>query len=161
MKQRDAHRRLLTLLSLAMCASVALLAGCGALLPEAPKSTDRMADAFDQIVPGMTRADDLPGLGFDTGAASAGVLSARDIANRFARGASDPAVRACIRDEVYCTGFVFHAAGTSDLFQRVSHSERPSGDIVLLVMNGRVMHKVFSASPLPDQGGARVASAAF
>jgi hypothetical protein len=163
MRTRDAHRRLLTLLSLVLLASVALLAGCGALLPEqkALKGADQLVEAFDQIVPGLTRADDLPNLGFDTAAANAGVLSARDIANRFARGAGDPAVRACIRDEIYCTGFVFHAAGASDLFQRVSHRARPPADIILLVMNGRVIHKVFSASPPPDQGGARIASAAF
>jgi hypothetical protein len=158
MKQRDAHRRLLTLLSLVLCATVALLAGCGALLPQqkASQSTDRMAEAFDEIVPGMTRADDLPGLGFDTAAAD--VLSARAIAQRFAREAG---VRDCIHDALYCTGFVFHAAGTSGLFQRVSHSARQPADVVLLVMNGRVIHKVFSASPLPDQGDARIASAAF
>jgi hypothetical protein len=164
--KRDAHRKLLTLLCFAMGTTLALLAGCSALLPEqrAPKSTDQLAEAFDQIVPGMTRADDLPHLGFDTSAAGTGVLSGRAIMQRFARAAGDPAVRDCIRDEIYCTGFIFHPAphraGIAAAFglQHVADS-RPA-DIILLVMNGRVIHKVFSESPLPDQG-ARIASAAF
>jgi hypothetical protein len=167
MRKRDAHRKLMTLLCFAMGTTLALLAGCGALLPEqrAPKSTDQLTEAFDQIVPGMTRADDLPHLGFDTSAASVGVLSSRAIAQRFARAAGDPAVRDCIRDEIYCTGFVFHPAphragiAATFGFQQVANS-RPA-DIILLVMNGRVIHKVFSESALPNQGGARIASAAF
>jgi hypothetical protein len=145
MKNRDAHRKLLTLLCLAMGAGL-LLAGCGsALLHEqtarAPfESSAQVAEAFGQIVPGMTRADDLPSLGFD--AAHADLLSARDVAQRFA--SADPAVRACIRAEVYCTGFVFHPATAPGLFQRISHGEPRPTDITLLVMNGRVIHKVFS-----------------
>jgi hypothetical protein len=47
----------------------------------------------------------------------------------------DPAVQACIRAQAYCTGYVFHP------------SDRWSADVVLLVMNGRVVHKVFSGNP--------------
>lgn len=145
MKKRDAHRKLMTLLCFAMGTTLALLAGCSALLPEqkAFENPDQMAEAFDQIVPGMTRADDLPHLGFDT--AKVDILSSRDVEQRF--GSADPAVRACIQAEIYCTGFVFHpAARHADLFQRISHSEPRSADITLLVMNGRVIHKVFSGS---------------
>jgi hypothetical protein len=154
MRKRDAHRKLMVLLCFAMGTTPALLAGCSALLPEqkgaAFENADQMGEAFDQIVPGMTRADDLPHLGFDT--AKVAMLSSRDAAQRF--GSADPAVRACIQAEIYCTGFVFHtAARHADLFQRISHSERPPGDITLLVMNGRVIYKVFS-------GPAQVAHAA-
>jgi sulfur carrier protein ThiS len=135
----------MTLLCLAMGATLGLLAGCGALLPEqkahAPfESADQVAESYDQIVPGMTRADDLAHLGFDT--AKVAMLSSRDIAQRL--GSADPAVRACIRAEIYCTGFVFHPVTVSGLFQ---HPGQP-GDIVLLVMNGRVIHKVFSGNPV-------------
>jgi hypothetical protein len=154
MKQRNAHLKLLALLCLVMCAtaSLVLLAGC-TLRPEQMArgaSHDQVVEAFDQIVPGMTRADDLPGLGFDT--AHLDMLSSSDLARRAAadmRGKNlDPAVRACVEADVYCTGFVFHlAAGRSvaDLFGAAS--QRQSGDIILLVMNGRVIHKVFSGSP--------------
>jgi hypothetical protein len=99
-----------------------------------------VVEAFDQIVPGMTRADDLPHLGFDT--AKVDMLSTHDIEQRF--GSADPTVRACIRAEIYCTGFVFHPEAASGLFQRARHSG--SADVTLLVMNGRVIHKVFSGA---------------
>jgi hypothetical protein len=143
--KRNAHRKLLTLLCLAMGTSLVLLAGCGALLPEQKAHTpfenaDQVAESFDQIVPGMTRADDLPHLGFDT--AKVELLSSRDVERRF--GSADPAVRACIRAEIYCTGYVFHPRAASGLFQRVSHSG--SANVTLLVMNGRVIHKVFAGA---------------
>jgi hypothetical protein len=143
--KRDAHRKLLTLLCLAMGSTLVLLAGCGALLPEQKahalfESQEQVAEAFDQIVPGMTRADDLPHLGFDT--AKVDILSSRDIEQRF--GSADPAVRSCIRAEIYCTGYVFHPAAASDLFQRARHGG--TADVTLLVMNGRVIHKVFSGA---------------
>ncbi|HEU0095688.1 MAG TPA: hypothetical protein VFQ52_04490, partial [Rhizomicrobium sp.] len=91
---------------------------------------------------------DLPHLGFDT--AKVDVLSAHDVEQRF--GEADPATRACIRAEIYCTGFVFHPMAASGLFQRVSHSG--SADVTLLVMNGRVVHKVFSGNPVAHGIGA-------
>ena len=147
MRTRNTHRRLLVLLCVVMGAGLGLLAGCSALLPGQKgaavfESSDQAAESFDQIVPGMTRADDLPGQGFDT--AKADVLSARDAGQRL--GSADPAVRACIHAGIYCTGFVFHAAPTG-LLQRVSHGARRPDDIILLVMNGRVVHKVFSGNP--------------
>jgi hypothetical protein len=32
-------------------------------------------------------------------------------------------------------------------FERITHSERWSAEVILLVMNGRVVHKVFSGNP--------------
>ena len=73
----------------------------------------------------------------------------------------NPAVRACIRAELYCTAFVFRPSRTTSKrisktvadilgFQRITHSSRWSAEIILLVMNGRVVHKVFSGNPSTD-----------
>ncbi|HEY4076365.1 MAG TPA: hypothetical protein VGM26_05470 [Rhizomicrobium sp.] len=102
--------------------------GPSAALGDNPR---RLAESFDRIVPGMTQAQDLPGLGFDTRPGHMDMLSAADIESRFPSTAnSDPAVRACLRAEPYCTGFVFHSGRQHD--------------VTLLVMNGRVVHKVFA-----------------
>ena len=152
MKRLDAHSKLLSLLCflLLACGSLVVLAGCGGLLPDQKaastsplESYDQVAEAFDRIVPGMTQAEDLPNLGFDTRTRNVDVLSHLNIAKRFAPAAGmrrehpNPAVQACIRADVYCTGYVFHPGG---------HESRPA-DVILLVMNGRVVHKVFSGNP--------------
>jgi hypothetical protein len=174
MNRLDAHRKLLSLLCFLLLASssLVLLAGCGgALLPEQNaraggpfESYDQVVEAFEQIVPGMTRAEDLTNLGFDARDSNVDVLSYLGIEERFLPAAGvrwehlNPAVQACIRAELYCTGYVFHPTratskrlgGTiSDLlgFRRTTRSQRWSADIILLVMNGRVVHKVFSGNP--------------
>lgn len=174
LKSRDAHRKLLSLLCFLLLASgsLVLLAGCGgALLPEQNSRAagpferyDQVVEGFEQIVPNMTRADDLPSLGFDARDNNVEVLSYLGIEARFLPAAGvrweqlDPAVRACIRAQIYCTGFVFHPSRTasrrmgntvSDLlgFRRTTHSVRWSAEVILLVMNGRVVHKVFSGNP--------------
>lgn len=173
MNTAPAHRRLMTLLCLLLLvpASLVVLAGCGGLLPQQDAASatpfqtyDQVVEAFEQIVPGMTRADDLANLGFDPHRGNVDVLSYVDMESRFLPAAGvrwehlDPAVRACIQAELYCTGFVFHPSRTAskrigafvpDLlgFQRITRSERWSADVTLLVMNGRVVHKVFSGSP--------------
>jgi hypothetical protein len=148
MQSLDAHRKLMSLMCLVMVGTMALvgLAGCGGgLLPEqqgrsasTSQTYDQVAESFDHIVPGMTQAQDLPNLGFDAGNGNVDLLSHVNIEKRF-RAAGlrweqlDPAVRACINAQVYCTGYVFHP--------------RRAGDVTLLVMNGRVVHKVFSGNP--------------
>lgn len=148
MKSLDAHRKLMSLLCLVLVSSMGLvgLAGCGgSLLPEQNRSAsplqtyDQVVESFDQIVPGMTQAQDLPNLGFDAQNGHADVLSYASIEKRFLPAAGPrweqlpAAVRACINAQVYCTGYVFHPGR--------------AGDITLLVMNGRVVHKVFSGNP--------------
>jgi hypothetical protein len=177
MRRLDAHGKLLTLLFglLLTSSSLLLLSGCGGgLLPEQQAQTtmpfqtyDQVVESFEQIVPGMTRAEDLPGLGFDARTGNADVLSYLGLQERFMPAAGvrwehlNPAVRACIRAEQYCTGFVFRPSRTtskrvghtvSDLlgFQRITHSTRWSAEVILLVMNGRVVHKVFSGNPRID-----------
>ncbi|MBA2589560.1 MAG: hypothetical protein H0U98_13170 [Alphaproteobacteria bacterium] len=173
MKRRDAHNKLVSLLSflLLACTSLTMLAGCGGLLPDQKaasaspfESYDQVVEAFDQIVPGMTQAQDLPNLGFDARTGNVDVLSYLNIEERFLPAAGvrwehlNPAVQACIRAESYCTGYAFHPSRTSSKrmgalvpdvlgFERITSSERWSADVILLVMNGRVIHKVFSGNP--------------
>lgn len=174
MRRLDAHGKLLTLLCLIflMAGTSLLLAGCGGgLLPEQKAQTalpfetyDQVVEAFDQIVPGMTRAEDLPNIGFDARKGNVDVISYLGIEERFLPAAGvrwehlDPNVRACIQAQLWCTGFVFHPSRTrskrtggffADVmgFERITLSERWSAEVILLVMNGRVVHKVFSGNP--------------
>jgi hypothetical protein len=119
MKPFSAHGKFLGLSAALLAAptALALLTGCG--LMTAP-GAERSAEAFDRIVPGMTRADDLAGLGFDLhGAAIADAGALATIKGR--------AADACLAADRFCTGYVF--AG---------------GKIVLLVMDGRVTQKVMT-----------------
>jgi hypothetical protein len=174
MKRLDAHSKLMSLLCFLLLAagSLMLLSGCGGgLLPDqkgqnaSPFETyDQVVDAFDQIVPGMTRAEDLANLGFDARTANVDVLSYVNVEERFLPAAGvrwehlNPAVQACIRAELFCTGYVFHPGRTASRrlgsflpdvlgFERITRSTRWSADVILLVMNGRVVHKVFSGNP--------------
>jgi hypothetical protein len=173
MKRLNAHSKLLSLLCFLLLApgSLVVLSGCGGgLLPDQKtrsaspfESYDQVVEAFDQIVPGMTHAEDLLNLGFDARAGTVDVLSYLNIEERFLPAAGvrwehlNPAVQACIRAELYCTGYVFHPGRSAnkrlgpvipDLlgFERITRSERWSADVILLVMNGRVIHKVFSGN---------------
>lgn len=118
------HGKLLSLLCVAFLASAGLLllAGCEGLLRD---PAPNQKEAFDQIVPGMTRAEDLPAIGFDI--VHAATLDTRQIA---ASGGPLPVVDSCLRAGILCTGYVFHPQ---------------AGAITLLVMNGRVIGKVFDA----------------
>lgn len=174
MERPDSHRKLTRLLSVALtaCTSAALLAGCGgALLPQNNARAasrfatyDQVVDAFEQIRPGVTRDADLPNIGFDATTGNVDVLSYLDIETRFMPNAAvrfeqlDPSVQDCIRARNWCTGYVFHPALTAskrvgdttlDLlgFDRVTRSEHWAAEIILLVENGRVVHKVFSGTP--------------
>ncbi|HVW73919.1 MAG TPA: hypothetical protein VHC39_09790 [Rhizomicrobium sp.] len=170
METLNAHGKLLGLLCLALAFSAGLmvLAGCGGLLPDrqgqnaAFQSYDQLVESYNEIVPGMTNAQDLPNLGFDTRSANVAVLSPGDIAARFLRAPGvpypNPAVRDCIRAAPYCTGFVFHpghaSGGQPDAvaagFLNFRSEPRRSAYVTLLVMNGRVVHKVFSRITGPE-----------
>src|SRR6201996_1763169 len=145
--------------------------GGGGLLPAEDNQSattfttyDQVVDAFEQIVPGKTHEEDLAHIGFDARTGNVDVLSYLGIEERFMPHDSfkfdrlSPAVQTCITSETACTGYVFHPAHTAtkrignttlDLlgFQRVSRSEHWSAEIILLVQNGVVTHKVFSGSP--------------
>ncbi len=150
MRRLDAHAKLLSLLCFLLVASGSLLALAGPSERQAAFASD---DAFDQIVPGMTRAEDLATIGFDTGNA-AEVLSTAGIQARFlAAGREQPGsgVRACLRAQTWCTGYVFHPVRSGDLLGEALDFAHPGkhrpDDIVLLVMNGRVVHKVIFGEP--------------
>lgn len=118
-------------------AGPALLSACSGLFPDGPKTGlfenyDQVAESFDRIVPGMTQAQDLKGFGFDT--LQADVLPARAVAQRFR---ADPGVAACLDAAQYCSALAFHSR----------QGTRWSADVTLLVMNGRVIHKVFNGNP--------------
>jgi hypothetical protein len=146
MKRLTTHGKLqgLSWLALIFSASLVTLAGCGGLLPDQqlhPKTANVDVLSYVDI---ETRFMQVPGLSWDQ---------------------LDPAVRACIRAEAYCTGFVFHPAHTAnkrlgalvpDLlgFARITRSSRWSADVTLLVMNGRVVHKVFSGALARAAGSA-------
>jgi hypothetical protein len=173
MKRADPHSKLLALLCFLLVASATLmLQGCGAtVLPEQQaqnaspfQSYDQVVDAYEQIVPGRTQADVLPRIGFDARTGNVDVLSYLNIEERFLPAAGvrwenlNPMVRDCIRAESYCTGFVFHPSRTGSKrigspvwdvlgFHRVTRSEHWSADVMLVLLNGRVVHKVFSGSP--------------
>jgi hypothetical protein len=84
MRRLDAHGKFPTVpFGVLLSCSLLLLSGCGGgLLPQQQAQTSlpfqsyyQVVASFDQIVPGMTRADDLPHLGFDARTGNADVLS--------------------------------------------------------------------------------------
>lgn len=120
MRHKTTHGKLLALMSALLVVPAAAAALTGAGLLTAP-TADRMTEAYERIVPGMTRADDLAGLGFDPHQAAVAD-------NRLLDRLKGDAAQACIAADRYCTGYVFHPRG---------------GEVVLLVMDGRVTDKVF------------------
>ena len=144
MKRPNTHIRLLGLLSLLLVGIPLLLAGCGSFFGA---QTSDQAEAFDRIVPGLTRAEDVAGMGLDLQGSQ--MLSGADIARRL------PAVgmraQACIRAGIFCTGYVLPAKLGGGLLAKPQAAE-----MVLLVMNGRVVDKVLSADGPPPM---RVATA--
>lgn len=129
----DAHKKLIALSCLLLVAAGAVTATARTGETHVPDAgAVPLAQAFDQIVPGLTRADDLAGLGLDPVHAASGTLSSTALASRFGAEDTAPAVEACINAEAFCTGYVFRPG--------------PQAEITLLVMNGRVVHKVFAAT---------------
>lgn len=181
MKRRNAHGKLLGLLYLLLIVSagVVALAGLTGLWSDAhgpvggePTSYDQAHDAFDQIVPGMTNAQDLPSLGFDPEAGKAAIVSHADIATGDARHTAiglrqnDPGVRACINAQRYCIGYVFGSDQTAwdrwAAWVGLGHRSHGAGwSATLLVMNGRVVYKAFSAKPDNQAVGGGNVLAAF
>jgi hypothetical protein len=150
MKHPSIHARLLLLLCLLLVGIPVLLAGCGVLL--ASPSNSQTAEAFDRIVPGMTRAEDLAQLGIELGNNQA--LAGAQVAQRFTT--ADPQAQACVQAGLYCIGYVLPSAPAARLLSPILGKAKAS-QMVLLVMNGRVIDKVLSDGAPPP--GLRVASA--
>src|SRR3954471_23616024 len=157
MPNPGAHRKLMNMLCLLLLTmgGLAGLAACGGVLPTQQvdaagsfQTYDQVVESFDRIVPGMTQAEDLPNLGFDTRASD--LLSSAGMAGWLlpATGARRPApaVRDCIRAQAYCNAYVFYPrrAGSRPILFGLGGSSPWSAQITLLVMNGRVIHKVLS-----------------
>jgi len=117
-----AHRKLLFLLCLMLAVVTGTLVVASSLADAVALPAPAATEALDRVVPGMTRADDLAGLGFGTPA----ILSGFDAAARLPQHI-DRSVDACLAAGAYCNGYLFPLAG---------------GDhAVLLVMDGRVIFK--------------------
>jgi len=103
-------------------ALLALLAGCGSLLPRAVSDTPTGFDTFEEAeaaarrVEGLkTRTEDLKALGFDlTGGANVTLIPYPDIVARLAPYSGvaieqlDPGIRECIQAQSACRGYLFH-----------------------------------------------------
>ena len=150
MSNPGAHRKLVHLLCLSLLTSGGLVAAAareGAQPPSQGRgfqTYDQLAESFGQIVPGMTQAQDLPNLGFDT--RTGAVLSPQAVAARFLGRQSAAALRACIQAQPYCNAYLFRPAhpGRAPVLFGLGGSRAWSAEITLLVMNGRVADKVLS-----------------
>jgi len=150
MSNPRAHRKLVHLLCLSLLTAGGLIAAAaeGGAQPANQgrgfHSYEQLVESFGQIVPGMTQAQDLPNLGFDTRIGA--LLSPQAVASRFLGRTSAAAVRNCIQAQPYCNAYVFRPthAGSAPVLFGLGGSRSWSAEITLLVMNGRVTDKVLS-----------------
>lgn len=158
---------------LGACGLTLALGGCGGvLLPSQSEigtskfeSYDAVHGAFEKIALQQTSIGDMSGLGFDAqNAPNVGVMSYLDIVERFMPNSSmafdrlDPAVQECIMARTNCQGYVFkiehhdfQRSGSLllDLFGFV-HTTTETGwtaQVLVLVQNGHVTHKLLSGEP--------------
>lgn len=151
-----------------------VLVGCGGLglLPyESDTKNTSFQDyravvaAYGEIAPGVTRASDLGGLGFDAARTpNVEILSYLGVIERFMPRDSihfdtlAPAVRICIDARDRCTAYVFRLSRLHqeregnvllDLmgFHRITYNYGWSAEVILLVQDGRVTYKVISGQP--------------
>ena len=125
MKRPSSHLRLTLLLVLMLLLATGGLMLASGLAGAVPLAGDGPHEALDRVVPGMTRAEDLAGLGLG----DLEMVSGGDAAARITR--IDRAVDACRAAAGWCTGYLLHQDGAPDA--------------VLLVMDGRVVFKGIAA----------------
>jgi hypothetical protein len=151
-----------------------VLVGCGGL-GLLPRQTDvknttfknyhAVEVAYQQVMPGATRASDLGQMGFDAGdSPNVEVLSYLGVIERFMPrdsikfDALDPAVQSCIQARDRCTAYVFrperlHQERTGNWFLDLMGFERTtvsygwSAEVMLLIQDGRVAYKVMAGHP--------------
>jgi hypothetical protein len=158
-------------IALAAC----LAAGCSSLLPTAEtqtkgpwKSFDEAKRVFDTIEPGRTTLSQLKQLGYDPYSnANVSILNYSDVLSRFAPTAVrdtylESGIRACMEAQTKCIGY--------SLTQRQMHSDRVGNffldfinfhrrtesvgwqfDAVIVVIEERIVHKVWSGQPAIKQ----------
>ncbi len=157
--------------AMVLLATLALV-GCGtSLLPQQSetanggfKTYSDLQTAYDHVIPGQTRASQLPNIGFDATQPNVEVLSYLGVIERFMPRDSvkfdhlAPPVRACILARDRCTAYVFrpsiikaHRTGDTMLdvfgFDRTTVSQGWSAEVTLLVQDGRVAYKIMSGKP--------------
>lgn len=125
MKRPSSHLRLTVLLFLMLLLATGGLMLASGLAGAVPLAGDGPREALDRVVPGMTRAEDLSGLGLD----GLQMVSGGEAAARIA--GIDRTVDACLAAKGWCTGYLLHQDGVPDA--------------VLLVMDGRVVFKGIAA----------------
>ncbi|MEI9887054.1 MAG: hypothetical protein WDN08_11245 [Rhizomicrobium sp.] len=155
------------------CGLTLLLGGCGGfLLPSQSESGSSRFNsftavhvAFDKISLRQTSINDMCDLGFDAdNTPNVSMLSYLDIVERFMPNSSmafdklDPAVQDCIMARTACQGYMFKVEHHDfqrtgslflDLFGFV-HTTRETGwtaNVLVLVQNGHVTHKLLSGEP--------------
>ncbi len=151
-----------------------VLVGCGGLglLPRQVdvknttfKNYHSVEVAYQQVMPGATRASDLGPIGFDSSdSPNVEVLSYLGVIERFMPrdsikfDALDPAVQSCIEARDRCTAYVFrperlHQERTGNWFLDLMGFERTtvsygwSAEVMLLIQDGRVAYKVMAGHP--------------
>jgi hypothetical protein len=155
------------------CGLLAMLGGCGgALLPSQSEIGSTSFDcytsvhqAFDKIALRQSSVSDLSSLGFDAQhTPNVAVLSYLEIVERFMPNSSmafdklDPAVQDCILARSSCQGYVFKIdhhefQRSGSLFLDVfgfEHTTTETGwtaQVLVLVQDGRVTHKLLSGEP--------------
>jgi hypothetical protein len=155
------------------CGLVVALGGCdGVLLPsqsEAGTSTfetyGAVRSAFDHIALRQSSVGDLSELGFDAQQTpNVAVLSYLEIVEKFMPNSSmafdrlDPAVQDCIMARDNCQGYVFklqhhefQRSGSLFLdlfgFEHTTTETGWSAQVLVLVQNGKVTHKLLSGEP--------------
>ena len=129
------------------------------------QSYKEVHDAFDRIALRRASMNDMSNLGFDAEKTpNVQVYSYLDIVERFMPNSSmafdklDPAVQDCIMARTACEGYVFKVAHHDfsrsgslflDIFGFV-HTTTETGwtaQVLVLVQNGRVTHKLLSGEP--------------
>ena len=125
----ESHRRMnrvlpFRLVTPGLLAATIMLAGFGLLgaHEHEDRNHEKVADAYDHIVVGKTRAVDLVGIGLDTSSGS-------QVPPALLR-LKGSAAQACIAAGPHCEAYVYHTSG---------------GDLAILVMGGRVIDKAFVA----------------
>ena len=155
------------------CGLTILLGGCGGLLLPSQSEVGSTSfdsyrsvhNAFERIALRQTSMQEMSDLGFDAQTTpNVAVLSYLEIVERFMPNSSmafdhlDPAVQECIMARTLCEGYVFKVEHhdfqrTGSLFLDIFgfvHTVRETGwtaNVLVLVQNGRVTHKLLSGEP--------------
>jgi hypothetical protein len=166
-------RLALTARLLGACGLLVAFSGCGGiLLPSQSEAGSTsfetygaVRSAFDQIALRQSSVGDLSELGFDAQhTPNVAVLSYLEIVEKFMPNSSmafdrlDPAVQDCIMARENCQGYVFKVehhefqrSGSLFLdlfgFEHLTTETGWSAQVLVLVQNGKVTHKLLSGEP--------------